>query len=111
MADIGLLYGAAVFAAGMVTGRVWPARRRRPKPPKPKPPVCGCRHELSYHQPDGDGGGTACHALMKGKAIEFNSWADRDPVAWEMVPCTCRQYTGPRVLDPGYVARELSDGS
>jgi hypothetical protein len=101
-----MLIGAAVYLAGLLSGRLLallPARRRAPKPAKP---VCGCEHDLSRHEPDGDGGGTICHAQVKGKRTKWDSVGY--PIGWEMVQCSCRQYTGPRIMDPGYVARELS---
>ena len=100
-----MLDGAGILAAGMVIGRFWPARRRMPKPQKP---VCGCTHDLAHHEPDGQGGGIACHAAVKGK---ITNWDDTGfPNGWDLGRCACKQYTGPRVLDPGYVARELTDG-
>jgi hypothetical protein len=98
---IEMLIGAAIALAGVGVGRFLPARR---KGPKPKPPVCGCGHELSHHEPAGDGDGAACHALMK-------TYLGLDHGGYRFDPCTCRRYTGPRILDPGYVARELADGS
>ena len=104
-----MLLGAALVIAGMLLGRFMPARRTGRKPPKPRDPICGCSHDLAHHEPDGDGGGTVCHALARGK---ITSWNDYDIAnGWEMVQCSCRQYSGPRLIDPGYVARELSDGS
>lgn len=88
----------------MLTGRFWPARRKGPKPVKP---VCGCRHDLAHHEPDGDGGGSACHQLVKGTITAWDE--DGFANAREMVRCACKQYTGARMLDPGYVAREITD--
>jgi len=104
-----MLLGAALVIAGIGLGRFMPGRRRGPKPPKPHAPVCGCGHDLAHHEPDGAGGGTTCRALAKGKITSWDYYEHAN--GWEMVPCSCRQYTGPRILDPGYVARELSDGS
>lgn len=62
---------------------------------KQKRPICGCTHDLAFHEPDGDGGGTVCHSRY------YHSYNEM----W--IECMCRQYTGPRILDPGYVAREM----
>ena len=91
----------AVRRGGKVLGRFLPARKRWAAS-KPKRTVCGCEHELSYHEPDGDGGGSRCHAR---ESLGF--WAGTS----HYERCTCKQYTGPRVLDPGYVARELTEGA
>lgn len=100
-ADIAaMLDGAGILAAGLVLGRFWPARRRGAKLPKP---VCGCGHDLAHHEPDGSGGGTTCHSLMY---VPTTMSCDS-----HHVPCTCRQYSGPRIMDPGYVAREITDGT
>jgi hypothetical protein len=94
MPDLSLLLGAAVFAAGMLTGRLWPARRKGPKPPKPVRPVCGCEHEMSFHDPKSG----ECHAMMyvPGSASRSSYHT----------PCTCRQYSGPQPL-PEYYAPEI----
>jgi hypothetical protein len=107
MPDLSLLLGAAVFAAGMLTGRLWPARRKHPKPPKAVKPTCGCKHDLAHHEPDGNGGGTVCHGT-RSVPIGWNIYGEERQ--WREEPCTCRQYTGARIIDPGYVARELTEG-
>jgi hypothetical protein len=96
MPDPSLLLGAAIFASGLLAGRFWPVRRRA-RPPKPAKPICGCEHELSFHDPKSG----ECHALMK-----VPSTMTRDSYH---TGCTCKQYTGARIIDPGYVAREITD--
>lgn len=44
-----MLAGGALVAAGYLIGRYMPGRRRTPKPPQP---ICGCGHELAYHDPE-----------------------------------------------------------
>ena len=100
-----MLIGAALVLAGMIAGRFWPARRKNPKPPAP---VCGCEHDLAYHEPDGEGGGTRCKGVRRTEAPR----PDYDtPCHYIDKPCTCQQYSGPRIIDPGFVARELTDGT
>lgn len=70
---------------------------------KPQRPICGCKHDLAYHEPDGDGGGTICHAEL---SVRTGS-DDNLMGVYEFRPCKCKQYTGPRILDPGYMAREM----
>jgi hypothetical protein len=96
----GAIISAVSLLTGMGIGRAWPARRKGPKPARP---VCGCGHDLSYHEPDGDGGGTVCHARTE-KYLGYDH-----PDKYHFGECGCKQYTGPRVLDPGYVAREITD--
>lgn len=94
-----MLAGGGLVLAGMLLGRFLPARRRHPKPPKP---VCGCSHQLAFHDPaTGE-----CH----GKVEVETRW-DRlgDPVAWSQAQCTCRQYDGPTPL-PTVYAPEVTDG-
>ena len=94
MADLSLIIGPAIFAAGMLTGRFWPARRKGPKPPKPVQPICGCEHDLSFHDPETG----ECHALMR-----VPSTMSRDSYHTD---CTCRRYNGPEPL-PEYYAPEI----
>ena len=44
---------------------------------------------------------------MRGQATEFNDYATRDPVAWEQVQCSCRQYSGPQPV-PAFYAPEIT---
>ena len=92
-----LIAGALILLAGMLIGRGWPGRRRKPDP-GPKP-VCGCRHNASFHDPlTGQ-----CHATVKGTATSFIGGS---PVTWEQVQCPCRKYTGPEPL-PTVYAQEI----
>jgi hypothetical protein len=70
---------------------------------KPQRPICGCKHDLAFHESDGDGGGTVCHEVNM--ISTYNDIGDY--IGMQPQRCTCRQYTGPRIMDPGYVAREL----
>jgi len=101
----GVLLAAATALLFFLMGRYLPGRRRTAKPPTPPKPLCGCGHHLSFHEASSDEGGS-CHARVKGKATRWNTYGD--PKGWELVQCSCQRYTGPRMLDPGYVAREIS---
>lgn len=101
---LAMLDGAAIFAAGLLAGRFLPGRKREPKP---KPPICGCEHDLAHHEPDGDGGGVKCHGTVRGRET-FHAGTTYHS-GYERLPCTCKQYTGPRIMDPGYVAREITE--
>jgi hypothetical protein len=46
-----------------------------------------------------------CHDLMKGQPIRFDDFDQAS--AWEKVPCTCRQYIGPRPIDQVFMPRIL----
>lgn len=92
---------AAVALIGVLIGRFLPNRRKGPKPPKPVEAVCGCDHHHSYHDPQTG----QCHGLMRGKPVKYNAWSE--PMAYEKVPCTCRQYSGP-VPMPEFFAPEVT---
>jgi hypothetical protein len=79
---IELLAGGGLVLAGYAVGRFTPGRRRQPKDPKP---ICGCEHDLSFH--DIDSG--ECHAMVS------------TPSKYKE-QCTCRRYTGPTPLDTIY---------
>ena len=94
MADLAMLEGAAILAAGMGLGRFWPARRKGPKPKTPVQPVCGCKHHYSFHDPKTG----ACH----GRKL-LGHWDFKD----HYESCTCRQYSGALPL-PEYFAPEIT---
>lgn len=79
--------GAAVFAAGQLTGRLAGRRRPRDRRRVDPQPVCGCEHHIAFHED----GVHRCHAKT-GPA------RDRE--------CMCQRYVGPQPL-PTYVAGEL----
>lgn len=91
-----LLAGGGLVALGWLAGRFAPSRPRLPKPPKP---ICGCDHELAFHDPaTGE-----CHGTNG--VDRYNprgTW-----VGEEQVRCTCRQYDGPTPL-PIVYAREIA---
>ena len=99
MSDITLLTGAAVFAAGMVTGRVWPARRRKPKPVQP---VCGCDHHYSFHDPQTG----ACGYGLR----HLDGYDRRDNPIYSHTQCPCLKYSGPEPL-PEYYAPEIESSA
>jgi len=97
---IELLAGGGLTALGFVLGRL-PSRRRGPRQVEP---VCGCEHHHSFHDPKTG----QCHGMMDGNPVAFTHY--NSPTAWEQVPCTCRQYSGPLPVDAGYFAPELTQG-
>jgi hypothetical protein len=85
---ISLLVGAVLLAAGFGAGRF---SRRRTPPAAPLTPICGCGHALSQHDPETH----TCHAELRRDAFDRRGrWSGH---TW--VPCTCRQYVGPRPID------------
>jgi hypothetical protein len=96
-----MLTGGGLLAIGWAVGHFAPTRRRTPKPPKLPRPVCGCNHELAYHDPANG----ACKAAVS-VASRYDSYGD--PVAWKQAPCACQQYTGPTPL-PMIYAPEMTE--
>jgi hypothetical protein len=80
--------GAAVFAAGQLTGRYLRVRHRRgvERPREPEA-ICGCGHHIAFHE--------AAEHLCHGRNGAMQDRA-----------CTCQQYVGPTPL-PTYIAGEL----
>jgi hypothetical protein len=82
-----MLTGGGLFLLGAIFGRYLPGRRKGPKLPKP---VCGCEHNLSFHDPRTG----ACHGkIYRGGGLYAS--------------CTCKQYSGPQPL-PVIFAPEIS---
>ena len=96
MEPISLLVGAALLVVGFLAGR-W---QRKPAPPPPQmTPLCGCGHPLSQHDREHN----TCHAELRRDSFDRRGrWAGH---TW--VPCTCRQYVGPRPIDEVFVPRLL----
>ena len=94
-----MLDGAFLLFCGAVIGRV--TKKKGRKDPKSPKPVCGCGHHLAFHDPET----RACHGMMDGNATQFDDWDA--PVAWEQIPCTCRQYSGPEAV-PEFFAPEIT---
>ena len=89
---ISLVVGALLLTAGFLAGRF---SRRRPAPPPQLTPVCGCGHTLSQHDRETH----TCYAELRRDAYDRRGrWAGH---TW--VPCTCRQYVGPRPIDEVFV--------
>jgi hypothetical protein len=87
---ISLAVGAALFVSGSVAGHV---RRPRGKQPETPTATCGCGHTLAHHDPDTN----ECH----GQTLQPKSRNKRGDYIGDLwVPCTCRQYVGPRPMEP-----------
>ncbi|HEY9369931.1 hypothetical protein [Streptomyces sp.] len=96
-----MLTGGGLVLIGWAVGRFAPARRRTPKPPAPTKPICGCTHELAYHDPEK---GT-CRAAVN---VESRWDGYGDPIGWKQAPCACQQYTGPTPLPTVYAPEVTS---
>lgn len=96
MEPISLLVGGVLLAVGYIAGRIG---RRRPGPPPPVTPLCGCGHALSQH----DRSTSTCYAELRRDTFDRRGrWSGH---SW--VPCTCRQYVGPRPIDEVFAPRLL----
>lgn len=84
-----ILTGSASAFAGVLLGRRM-GRREVPPPPEKPSLICGCEHELSYHDPktsECHGPGDYENQFKGGKWMSVRA------------PCACRQYTGARPLE------------
>lgn len=79
---IDLIAGGGIALAGVILGRLLPARKKIPDAPEA---ICGCGDEFAYHDPKTG----ECHQThyLGGGGYE---------------QCQCRQYTGPRPLESFY---------
>lgn len=86
-----MLTGGGLLAIGWLIGHFAPARRRSPKPPEP---ICGCEHELAYHDPATG----VCHEEAPKRVWDekVNMHVDKP------FRCQCRQYDGPTPLPTVY---------
>jgi hypothetical protein len=96
MEPISLMVGAVLLAAGFAAGR-W--GRRHPSAPPPMTPLCGCGHTLSQHDIETH----TCYAELRRDT--FDRRGRFSGHTW--VPCTCRQYVGPRPIDEVFLPRLL----
>lgn len=93
--DIGsMIVGASLFVTGWSVGvTTYGKKVSAHKPPKA---ICGCTHELSFHDPKAG----ECHAQEYIPATGSHySYYER---------CTCRRYTGPEPLTE-YYAPEITE--
>lgn len=81
----------AAFGLGLTRGR----SQRTPAQPRPVELLCGCSHEMAYHDP------------ATGKCHEDSDEYIFDPRIKRSVakPCPCRQYTGPKPIDTVFQPR------
>ncbi|WP_158839687.1 hypothetical protein [Saccharothrix deserti] len=94
MDPISLAVGGVIFAAGYVIGFL--TKRSRPSAPQ-LTAICGCGHGLDQHDPET----WTCHAEVR--RDEF----DGVVVRHVYVPCTCRQYTGPKPIEELFAPKYL----
>ena len=97
MEPVSLLVGGVLLAVGFVAGPAGPTAAAAPPPPVT--PLCGCGHALSQH----DRETSTCYAELRRDTFDKRGrWAGH---TW--VPCTCRQYVGPRPIDEVFAPRLL----
>ena len=89
---ISLAVGAGLFAAGLVVGKL---TRRQDPAGTTSQPICGCSHGLEQHDPETK----VCHGqiLHKDARTEYGEW-----IGNQWVPCSCRQYVGPKPFEELY---------
>lgn len=93
---IGLVAGGGLTLLGMVVGRFHKGTNK----PKDLEARCTCKHMLSDHDPQSN----ECHGkdLYKNHRDAQGYWLGN-----QLVPCTCRQYVGPRPFNPDIFLPEL----
>jgi len=81
--------GAVLAYGGVLLGiaRERARKPKSPKPPRPREPICGCGHDLAMHDPADQ----RCHE--RAKLMTYESPMRE---TWKLIPCPCRQYSGPR---------------
>lgn len=92
MEPVSILVGVAAALLGQAIGYV-SGRRRAPERSKPVQAICGCSHGISMHNAETG----RCHGLMNGNPLKYDR--DKEPTAYEQVPCTCQRYVGPLPID------------
>jgi len=93
-----MLEGALILLAGVLAGRLLPARRRTPKP-RPQPQaVCGCGHHYSFHAPATG----ACKGTDRRRKYSDNG----NDLGVHDFACGCQRYAGPQPL-PDIYAPEI----
>jgi hypothetical protein len=88
---ISLAAGAGILAAGFLAGRLG---RHKPAAPTQPQAVCGCVHSLAHHDPETG----FCHGTT--------TLGSRS-AGWRYVPCTCRQYVGPKPIEDLFAPQYL----
>lgn len=91
MDPISLAVGAALLVAGFLAGRF----RRPNRTPKEPTYQCTCKHYLSDHDPQTG----VCHGTNQQKVYQDGTFRHFDTV-----PCTCRNYVGPKPLELTYLS-------
>lgn len=94
----GMVVGGALSAVSFLVGRAT-GRRAGPQPPKAPEAVCGCEHPLAVHDPQTN----RCHGTDRKQ--QWNKSGAY--IGYHDIPCTCRQYTGPRPIDTVFAPRLL----
>lgn len=96
MDPLSMLTGAGLLSAGLLIGV--PIGVRRGRAPLPIKATCECGHSLAaQHDPDTG----RCQA----QDMRMVNYTDR----W--VPCTCRQYVGPKPIESLYQPPILRPGN
>lgn len=87
-----MLAGGGLVIIGSGIGFIFGRVSRRNKVPKP---ICGCGHVLAYHNPSTG----RCNEMERVEGV----WdRERRRHVDKLVPCSCRQYTGPTPLPTVY---------
>ena len=102
MEPVGLIVGAVLLAVGSLSGRLGRRTGAAAAPALPAP-LCGCGHTLSQHDTETN----TCYAELRRDTYDKRGrWSGH-----QWVPCTCRQYVGPRPIDEVFMPRLLPPAS
>ncbi|MEY8041898.1 hypothetical protein [Saccharopolyspora cebuensis] len=97
MDPISLVVGGVLLALGFAAGRFGRVRSKA-RAKEQITASCGCGHGLDQHDPE-DG---TCHAELRRSRYVDGGWDGH-----EYVPCTCRQYVGPRPVEELFAPKYL----
>ena len=99
-----LLTGGGLVAISYISGFISGRLRRRTSIQKDPEPICGCDHHLAMH----DERTGRCSEMVRTPS-KYNGVGA--PIAYQYLPCTCRRYVGPQVVETFFHPRLSLDSA
>lgn len=97
-----MIEGAAILAAGALSGWLLRSGWYRARSPRPVKNRCECKHPWALHDEAG-----VCSGSER-VATRWNSYGD--PIAYGDKPCPCKRYCGPVPVE-AYGYQQLGGGA